>query len=115
MKNECADESTSSTSQTTAGSSSSYIPLDANGDPLLSIYLKSERHIPALADSWRSDESYWLRSTPSAYLSDETYAEQGMADEVTRDEYFLQADRAGNIRAAHYDDTAAVRLIFTIK
>lgn len=115
VKNESANTSTSSTSQNAAGSSNSYTPQDANGDPLLSIYLKSERHIPALADSWRSDESYWLRSTPSAYLSDETYAEQGMADEVTRDEYFLQADRAGNIRAAHYDDTAAVRLIFTIK
>lgn len=99
VKNESADESTSSTSQTAADSSNSYTPQDANGDPLLSIYLKSERHIPSLADSWRSDESYWLRSTPSAYLSDETYAEQGMSDEVTRDEYFLQADRAGNIRS----------------
>lgn len=92
-----------------------YLPLDDDGDPLLSMYLKPERYIPALADSWRSDESYWLRSTPSAYLSDQTYAEQGMSDEATRDEYFLQADRDGNIRAAHYDDTAAVRLIFTVK
>lgn len=92
-----------------------YLPLDDDGDPLLSMYLKPERYIPVLADSWRSDESYWLRSTPSAYLSDQTYAEQGMSDEATRDEYFLQADRDGNIRAAHYDDTAAVRLIFTIK
>ena len=115
VKNESTEASTSRTSQTAADSSSSYAPQDANGDPLLSIYLKSERHIPALADSWRSDESYWLRSTPSAYLSDETYAEQGMSDEVTRDEYFLQADSAGNIHAAHYDDTAAVRLIFTVK
>ena len=88
---------------------------ELDGDPLLSIYLKSERHIPALADSWRSDESYWLRSTPSAYLSEETYTEQGMSDAATRDEYFLQADSAGNIHAAHYDDTAAVRLIFTVK
>ena len=87
---------------------------ELDGDPLLSLYLKSERHIPALADSWRSDESYWLRSTPSAYLSEETYTEQGMSDAATRDEYFLQADSAGNIHAAHYDDTAAVRLIFTI-
>ena len=115
VKNESTEASTSRTSQTAAGSSSSYAPQDANSDPLLSIYLKSERHIPALADSWRSDESYWLRSTPSAYLSDETYAEQGMSDEVTRDEYFLQADSAGSIHAAHYDDTAAVRLIFTVK
>lgn len=115
METKAADTSTSRDRQTTSGNSISYTPLDANGNPLLSIYLKSERHLPVLADSWRSDESYWLRSTPSAYLSDETYAEQGMADEVTRDEYFLQADRAGNIRAAHYDDTAAVRLIFTIK
>ncbi|MFO3715002.1 hypothetical protein [Oribacterium sp. P9] len=92
-----------------------YLPLDDDGDPLLSMYLKPERYIPALADSWRSDESYWLRSTPSAYLSEDTYAEQGMSDEATRDEYFLHADSTGNIRAAHYDDTAAVRLIFTVK
>lgn len=115
VKNEFIDASTSRASQTAVGSSNSYIPQDAYGDPLLSIYLKSERHIPALADSWRSDESYWLRSTPSAYLSDETYSEQGMSDEVTRDEYFIKADSDGNIRAAHYDDTAAVRLIFTVK
>ena len=115
VKNESTEASTSRTSQTAAGSSSSYAPQDANGDPLLSIYLKSERHIPALAESWRSDESYWLRSTPSAYLSEDTYVEQNMSDETTRDEYFLQADSAGNIRATHYDDTAAVRLMFTIK
>lgn len=115
VKNESTEASTSRTSQTAAGSSSSYAPQDANGDPLLSIYLKSERHIPALAGSWRSDESYWLRSTPSAYLSEDTYVEQNMSDKTTRDEYFLQADRAGNIRAAHYDDTAAVRLMFTIR
>lgn len=107
--------STSRTSHPTSGNSTSYIPQDANGDPLLSIYLKSERHIPALADSWRSDESYWLRSTPSAYLSDQIYAEQGMSTEDTRDEYFLQADSIGSIRVTHYDDTAAVRLIFTVK
>lgn len=111
---EAADASTSHTAQTTSGRSSIYTPLDANGNPLLSIYLKSERSIPVLTDSWRSDEPYWLRSTPSAYLSVETYTEQGMSDYVTRDEYFLQADSAGNIRAAHYDDTAAVRLIFTV-
>ena len=92
-----------------------YLPLDADGDPLLSMYLKPEHYIPTLVDSWRSDESYWLRSTPSAYLSEDTYAEQGMSDVTTRDEYFLQADSAGNIRAAHYDDAAAVRLIFTVK
>lgn len=92
-----------------------YLPLDDDGDPLLSMYLKPERYIPALVESWRSDESYWLRSTPSAYLSDKTYTEQGMSDVATRDEYFLQADSAGNIRAAHYDDTAAMRLIFTVK
>lgn len=92
-----------------------YLPLDDDGDPLLSMYLKPEHYIPALADSWRSDESYWLRSTPSAYLSEDTYAEQGMSDVATRDEYFLQADSDGNIRAAHYDDAAAVRLIFTVK
>ena len=92
-----------------------YLPLDDDGEPLLSMYLKPERYIPSLADSWRSDESYWLRSTPSAYLSEDTYAEQVMSDEATRDEYFLQADSTGNIYAAHYDDTAAVRLIFTIK
>ena len=112
---EAEDTSTSHTAQTTSGRSSIYTPLDANGNPLLSIYLKSERYIPTLADSWRSDESYWLRSTPSAYLSDEIYIKQGMSDLATRDEYFLQADSAGNIRATHYDDTAAVRLIFTIK
>ena len=92
-----------------------YLPLDDDGEPLLSMYLKPERYIPALADSWRSDESYWLRSTPSAYLSEETYAEQNMTDNTTRDEYFLQADSNGNIRATHYDDTAAVRLIFTVR
>ena len=115
VKTEAADAATSGNNQTTAGNANSYTPQDANGDPLLSIYLKSERHLPALADSWRSDESYWLRSTPSAYLSEQTYAEQGMANEVTRAEYFLQADSAGSIHAAHYDDTAAVRLIFTVK
>lgn len=92
-----------------------YLPLDDDGNPLLSMYLKPEYYIPVLAGSWRSDESYWLRSTPSAYLSDETYGSQGMSNAATRDEYFLQADSAGNIRAAHYDDTAAVRLIFTAK
>ena len=92
-----------------------YLPLDDDGDPLLSMYLKPEHYIPALADSWRSDESYWLRSTPSAYLSEDTYVEQNMSDKTTRDEYFLQSNSNGNIRAAHYDDTAAVRLIFTVK
>lgn len=115
METEAADASTSRVRQTTSGNSISYRPLDANGDPLLSIYLKSERHLPALADSWRSDEPYWLRSTPSAYLCNETYINLGMSDTATRDEYFLQADRAGSIRAAHYNDTAAVRLIFTVK
>lgn len=115
VETEATDTSIYRASQTPSGNSIKYTPLDANGNPLLSLYLKSERHIPALADSWRSDESYWLRSTPSAYLSDETYSEQGMSDVATRDEYFLQADSAGNIRAAHYDDTAAMRLIFTVK
>ena len=92
-----------------------YLPLDADGDPLLSMYLKPERYLPALADSWRSDESYWLQSTPSAYLSEDTYVEQNMSDKTTRDEYFLQADSTRTIRAAHYDATAAVRLIFTVK
>lgn len=92
-----------------------YLPLDDDGDPLLSMYLKPEHYIPALAESWRSDESYWLRNTPSAYLSEDTYDEQGMHDEATRDEYFLQADSTGSIHATHYDDTAAVRLIFTVK
>ena len=112
---EATDESASRASQKTNGKSISYTPQDANGDPLLSIYLKSERHIPALADSWRSDESYWLRSTPSAYLSDKTYAKHGMSIEATRDEYFLKAKSDGSIHVAHYDDTAAVRLIFSVK
>lgn len=115
VETEATDASTSRASQTTSGSSSSYTPIDANGDPLLNIYLKSERHIPALADSWRSDESYWLRSTPSAYLNKETYENLGMSDTATRDEYFLQADSDGSIHAAHYDNTAAMRLIFTVK
>ncbi len=115
METEAADASTSRASQTSSGSAIRYTPLDAHGDPLLSIYLKSERPLPALADSWRSDEPYWLRSTPSAYLCDDTYMNLGMSDTATRDEYFLQADRAGSIRATHYDDTAAVRLIFTVK
>ena len=38
-----------------------------------------------------------------------------MSDTATRDEYFLKADSSGRIRVAHYDDTAAVRLIFTVK
>lgn len=92
-----------------------YLPLDDDGDPLLSMYLKPEYYIPALAGSWCSDEFYWLRSTPSAYISEDTYVEQNMSDKTTRDEYFLQADSTGNIRAAHYDATAAVRLIFTVK
>ena len=92
-----------------------YLPIDDDGNPLLSMYLKPEHYIQALVDSWRSDESYWLRSTPSAYLSEDTYVEQNMSDKNTRDEYFLQADSTGTIRAAHYDDTAAVRLIFTVK
>ena len=112
---ESADATASSAGQTNSDSSNSYTPQDTHGDPLLSIYLKSERHIPALADSWRSDESYWLRSTPSAYLSGETYAKHGMAVEAIRDEYFLQANSDGSIHAAHYDDIAAVRLIFTVK
>ena len=115
METEAADASTSRVRQTTSGSAIRYTPLDVHGDPLLSIYLKSERPLPALADSWRSDEPYWLRSTPSAYLSEDTYGEQGMSDDATRDEYFLQADSDGTIHAAHYDDTAAVRLIFTVK
>lgn len=114
-KTEATDESASRASLPASGNSTSHTPVDANGDALLSIYLKSECHIPALADSWRSDESYWLRSTPSAYLSKETYENLGMPVTATRDEYFLQADSAGNIHAAHYDDTAAVRLIFTAK
>ena len=115
VETESTDASASRDSQTTAGSSSIYTPQDANGNPLLSIYLKSERHLPALADSWRSDESYWLRSTPSAYLSKETYENLGMSDADSRDEYFLKAKSDGSIHAAHYNDTAAVRLIFTIK
>ena len=115
VKTEATGESTSRASQTTAGNTNSYHPQDANGNPLLSIYLKSERHIPALADSWRSVESYWLRSTPSAYLSEDTYDELGMSDEATREEYFLKSNSNGIIHVAHYDDTAAVRLIFTIK
>ncbi len=50
-----------------------YLPIDDDGDTLLSMYLKPEHYIPALTGSWRSDESYWLRSTPSAYLSEDTY------------------------------------------
>lgn len=115
METEAADASTSRASQTASGNAIRYTPIDANGDPLLSIYLKSERHLPALAESWRSDEPYWLRSTPSAYLCHEAYKNLDMSDTATRDEYFLQADRDGTIHAAHYDDTAAVRLIFTVK
>ena len=115
VKTEASDVAASRVRQTTSGSAIRYTPLDANGDPLLSLYLKSERHLPALADSWRSDEPYWLRSTPSAYLSDDIYGEEGMSDDATRDEYFLQADSDGTIHVAHYDDTAAVRLIFTVK
>ena len=81
-----------------------------------SIYLKSESQIPELADSWRSSESYWLRSTPSAYLATEDYDDLGMGTTAsTRDEYFLIADSSGIADVAHYDDTAAVRLMFTVK
>lgn len=80
-----------------------------------SLYLKSESYLPALADSWRSSEAYWLRSTPSAYLTDEIYEENEMDDPATRDEYFLQADGSGQATIAHYDGSAAVRLMFSVK
>lgn len=68
-----------------------------------------------LAQLYREAESKSSLWFPSAYLSEDTYADQGMSNEASRDEYFLQADSTGNIYAAHYDDTAAVRLIFTVK
>lgn len=85
------------------------------GNTPRSIYLKSEHMLPELADSWRSSESYWLRSTPSAYLTDEEYEDLGLDETEPRDEYFLIADPSGSAALAHYDDTAAVRLMFTVK
>ncbi len=87
---------------------------DPDSEAPLSLYLKSEHTYPELAASWRSDESYWLRSTPSAYLSEAQYEALGLEDPATRDEYFLIADADGELRAAHYDDTAAVRLMFRV-
>lgn len=96
-----------------------YTILDEDGVPLLSMFLRSEHCLPALVGSWRSAEAYWLRSTPSAYAREEICDDLGLTDADTRakiplDEYFLQADADGRIRAAHYDECAAVRLIFTV-
>ena len=96
-----------------------YTILDEDGIPLLSMFLRSEHCLPALVGSWRSTEAYWLRSTPSAYAREEICDALGLTDADTRakiplDEYFLQADADGRIRAAHYDECAAVRLIFTV-
>lgn len=97
-----------------------YTILDEDGVPLLSMFLRSEHCLPALVGSWRSAEAYWLRSTPSAYAREEICDDLGLTDDDTRakiplDEYFLQADADGRIRAAHYDECAAVRLIFTVR
>ena len=51
METEAADASTSRARQTASSNAIRYTPIDANGDSLLSIYLKSERPLPALADS----------------------------------------------------------------
>lgn len=96
-----------------------YTILDEDGVPILSMFLRSEHCLPALVGSWRSAEAYWLRSTPSAYARDDICDNLGLTDEKRRadvplDEYFLQADADGRIRAAHYDECAAVRLIFTV-
>lgn len=96
-----------------------YTILDEDGVPILSMFLRSEHCIPALVESWRSEEAYWLRSTPSAYAREDICDDLGLTDEKRRaevplDEYFLQADADGRIRAAHYDEGAAVRLIFTV-
>ena len=96
-----------------------YTILDEDGVPLLSMFLRSEHCLPALVGSWRSAEAYWLRSTPSAYAREEICDDLGLTDDDTRaavplDEYFLQADADGRIHAAHYDECAAVRLIFTV-
>lgn len=96
-----------------------YTILDEDGIPILSMFLRSEHCLPALVGSWRSAEAYWLRSTPSAYAREDICDALGLTDEKRRaevplDEYFLQADADGRIRAAHYDECAAVRLIFTV-
>lgn len=96
-----------------------YTILDEDGVPLLSMFLRSEHCLPALVGSWRSAEAYWLRSTPSAYAREDICDALGLTDEKRRaevplEEYFLQADADGRIRAAHYDECAAVRLIFTV-
>lgn len=96
-----------------------YTILDEDGIPILSMFLRSEHCLPALVGSWRSAEAYWLRSTPSAYAREDICDDLGLTDEKRRaevplDEYFLQADADGRIRAAHYDECAAVRLIFTV-
>lgn len=96
-----------------------YTILDEDGVPLLSMFLRSEHCLPALVGSWRSAEAYWLRSTPSAYAREDICDDLGLTDEKRRaevplEEYFLQADADGRIRAAHYDECAAVRLIFTV-
>ena len=96
-----------------------YTILDEDGVPLLSMFLRSEHCLPALVGSWRSAEAYWLRSTPSAYAREEICDDLGLTDDDTRaavplDEYFLQAGADGRIHVAHYDECAAVRLIFTV-
>lgn len=96
-----------------------YTILDEDGVLILSMFLRSEHCLPALVGSWRSEEAYWLRSTPSAYAREDICDDLGLTDADTRakiplDEYFLQADADGRIRAAHYDECAAVRLIFTV-
>lgn len=96
-----------------------YTILDEDGIPILSMFLRSEHCLPALVGSWRSEEAYWLRSTPSAYAREDICDALGLTDEKRRaevplDEYFLQADADGRIRAAHYNECAAVRLIFTV-
>ena len=96
-----------------------YTILDEDGIPILSMFLRSEHCLSALVGSWRSEEAYWLRSTPSAYAREDICDALGLTDEKRRaevplDEYFLQADADGRIRAAHYDECAAVRLIFTV-
>ena len=72
--------------------------------------------LPALIESWRSEEAYWLRSRYS------TYARTALCDvlslsntaDVPLEEYFLRADPNGSIHAALYDVIAAMRPLFTI-
>ncbi len=92
----------------------SYTLSDAREQLSYGMYLKSDTYLPALSDSWRSEEAYWLRTLPSAYHTEEQFEDMGMTDASERNRYFLRALADGTVETARYDDTAALRLMFRI-